>query len=872
MTTARESHAVRVDPHQSVPALPSRATVRSGIARVMAGVRAGRCAAVCACALLMVTSAVSSLAAENTLANPPVSGAAILQDLRSFNTIATLLHVAAHPDDENTTLITYFARGRGYRTAYLSLTRGDGGQNEIGPEFDEKLGVARTQELLAARKLDGGRQFFTRAIDFGYSKTTDETLAFWDRKEVLGDVVRVIRKFRPDVVVTRFSPVPSGTHGHHTASAMLAVEAFKLAGDPTAYPEQLTQGLTVWQPKRVVLNGFGGRGGGVAPGSSIKVDISGTDPVNGQTFGEIAMHSRRMHITQGFANAGMRGTGEETFVHLGGEAATKDVMDGIDTTWARFAGGEEIDRLTRDAIAQFHGDKPAASVPALLAIRGKLAALPADPVIDDKRAQLDRIVQACLGLTVTTIAAQPEVVAGEKLNFRSAVSVSSEVPVKWIETRVAFPRTTLRSGQELNRGQARTAEVSITVPADAPLTQPYWLRQEGRSGIARVDDPNLIGAPENPPTFPVEYVFEVGGQTLVVPDEPVHVTKGARGDRTRRVDVIPPVSLRLKAGVSVFTPGATKPVVVEVLAARAGASGTLELEVPAGWKVSPAKQPFRTGAVGERATFSFTVTAPAQTTAGHVTAWAEVGGARCFTQRIAIDYPHLPLMLLQPPARARLLALDVATRGKEVGYLPGAGDNTVEALEQLGYRVRVLSGADLVSEKLHELDAVVIGVRAFNERKDLASNLPGLWAYVEQGGTVVAQYNRPSGSLPDLGPYPLSIAGSAPQWRVTDENAPVTLLLGDHPALANPNAIRPADFEGWVQERGAYFPSKWDEARYTSLLAMNDPGAKPLTSGVLVARHGKGYYVYTGLAFFRQLPAGVPGAYRLFANLVSLGK
>jgi hypothetical protein len=451
------------------------------------------------------------------------------------------------------------------------------------------------------------------------------------------------------------------------------------------------------------------------------------------------------------------------------------------------------------------------------------------------------------------------------------VTVAASVPVKWIETRFLYPRQSSRSGQQLKPGQPSSAELSVLVPGDAPLTQPYWLRQEGRSGIARVDDPKLIGRAENAPTFPVEYEFEVEGQTLVVADEPMQVGKTPKGERSRRVDVIPPVSLRFVSEVSIFTPGATRPVTVEVVAARASTPGTLRLELPAGWKTEPTTQAFNLGSMGENATFTFNVTAPANPAAGRVTASADVKGARYSNQRIEINYPHLPLMLLQPAARVRVVSLDVATRGRNVGYVPGAGDDTAGALAQLGYKVTTLSGADLTAEKLRPLDAVVVGVRAFNERTDLKPNLPALFRFVEEGGTVIAQYNRPSGSLPDLGPYPLSIAGSAPQLRITDEKAPVTFLEPDHPALLTPNRIVPADFEGWVQERGAYFASQWDD-HYTPLLSMHDPDEPPLRSGVLIAKHGKGHYVYTSLAFFRQLPAGVPGAYRLFANLVSLGK
>ncbi len=835
--------------------------------------------AVLSATIIALSAAVVGAAERSAESSPAERISPILQDLRSFNTVATVLHLGAHPDDENTQLITYFARGRGYRTGYLSLTRGDGGQNEIGPEFDEKLGVARTQELLSARALDGGRQFFTRAIDFGYSKSPEESLAFWDRKEVLGDVVRIIRKFRPDVIVTRF-PIPpgSGGHGQHTASAILAVEAFKLAGDAAAYPEQLKEGLSIWQPKRVVWNGFsGGRGGGGAAisGPTLELDIGGHDPVTGETFSAIANRSRARHITQGFgalANRVAQASVQASFVHLDGEVAKVDLMDGINTTWSRVSGGADVGRAAAAIIASFKADAPAASVPALLALRLQLTALTADPVVDDRRAQLDRIIQACLGLAVETTVAAAEVVPGEQLVLQQSVRITSKIPVKWTGTRLLYPAREVKIARDLQSNVPSTAELTLEVPADAPLTQPYWLRSEGSSGIARVDDPRLIGDPENLPTFPVEYHFEVDDQRLIIADEPKHVSAGPKGERRRRVDVIPPVSLHFVSDVSLFAPGSSRSVAVEIASARAGVAGKVKLELPSGWKTAPEDISFSLGEINATARFAFTVTAPAQATAGRVTAIAEVGGARFTQQRVTIDYAHLPVMLLQPPARARLVSLDVATRGRAVGYLPGAGDDAAQALEQLGYKVETLTGSDLTAEKLRGLDAVVLGVRAFNERTDLAPHLPALFAYVEAGGTVIAQYNRPSGSLPPLGPYALSIQGSAPPWRITDEKSPVTFLAPNHPVLTTPNRIGQSDFEGWVQERGAYFPSSRDDAHYTAILALNDPDEKPLTSGLLVARHGKGYYVYTGLAFFRQLPAGVPGAYRLFANLVSLGK
>jgi LmbE family N-acetylglucosaminyl deacetylase len=824
--------------------------------------------------------------ARADFAPDPLPPAAIAQELRSLRTVGTVLHVGAHPDDENTELITYLARGRGFRAAYLSLTRGDGGQNELGRDFDEKLGLLRTHELLAARHIDTGRQFFTRAIDFGFSKSPEETLAFWDKKEVLGDVVRVIRQFRPDVIVTRF-PVPpgSGGHGHHTASAMLALEAFKLAGDPTAYPEQLAQGLTPWQPHRILWNVFRFGAGATAPlplpGTPFSMDIAGTDASTGQEFGQIAALSRSQHKTQGLGGFALRprtGPNGQSFLLLAGDPATKDLMDGIDTSWARYNGGAEIDAALDKIIADFKADDPGASAPALLDLRKQLAALPTDPVIADKRAQLDRILASCLGITVETTVAQPEVTPGETLtvNYRLVFPQTWQprahgIEIKHVDSRVSGGDFVRKPGPVGVTSGLLVVSETLTgaVPVSAAPSQPYWLREPGAAGIARVSDPRLIGRPENPATLSVTHIFQIRDQQLAITDEPAFVTRDEQGEHRRRLDIIPPVAVAFSSEIFYVAPGHTKEVTLELTAARAG-RGMLRLRAPDGWTVAPAEREFSAAQAGEKATFTFNVTAPAAGGSGALRAEVETGGHVYSNKRIELRYAHLPLLLLQPPASVRLASFDLAIRGKNLGYLPGAGDYVAECLEQMGYHVRRLVGPDLTPEKLAGLDAVVIGVRAFNERADLKDHLAGLFAWVEQGGTVIAQYNRPNGlAAPTLAPYALSIEGPAPDLRVTDEHAVVSALV-EHPALIAPNRIDATDWDGWVQERGAYFPSKWDEAHFTPLLAMSDPGEAPLKSSVLVARHGKGYYVYTGLAFFRQLPAGVPGAWRLFANLVSL--
>ena len=830
---------------------------------------------------------VSVLAGASDIAHgvEPASKAEILQQLRSFANTGRVLYVAAHPDDENTQVIAYLARGRGYRTAYLSLTRGDGGQNLLGPQLGEALGVARTQELLAARRVDGGRQYFTRAKDFGYSKNAEETLSVWDRQEVLADIVRVIREFRPDVIITRFSPKPAPTHGHHTASAVLAVEAFRLAADPTAFPEQLRE-LRPWQARRIVHNvGVGAAAANPPAGAAIagspanlpdgpgvvKLEVGGRDAVSGESFASIAARSRAMHKTQGFGvgnppvNEGSR---IEPFVLLDGDATTTDLFDGVDTTWNRVPGGADIARSIGQTIASLDTQDAAAAAPALLAIRRRLAALPADSLVIDKRDQLDRILQACLGLEVDTVVDRAEVAPGESLKLRHTVVVRSSTPVRWLAMRYASVHRTMNTRVALRPNQPIVRETTQVVPPTTPPSQPYWLRTEGTPGTFRVDDPSLIGRPEDPPAFPVEYVFDVGGQTLTIAGEPRPAADPAQPALRRRLEVIAPVSLRFVPGVRLFAPGVARPVTVELTAARARAAGAVQLGVPAGWTVTPASQPFRLAAAGEQVRFTFTVTAPARLGIAALGAGVEIKGRRFDQERVEVRYEHLPLEILQPPAHAKAVVLELATRGRHVGYLPGAGDDVPAALEEMGYEVTPLAGTDLTVERLSRLDTVVIGIRAFNVRTDLAEHLPALFAYVGAGGTVVAQYNTLDRLHENfLAPFQLRLSRD----RITDEHAPVTILASAHPVLTTPNRITAADFEGWVQERGLYFPSQWDE-RFTTILASGDPGEKPLTSGVLVARHGKGYFVYTCLSWFRQLPEAVPGAYRLFANLVSLGK
>jgi LmbE family N-acetylglucosaminyl deacetylase len=800
---------------------------------------------------------------------------AILQQLKSFRQMGSVLYIAAHPDDENTELLAYLSRGRNYRTAYLSLTRGDGGQNALSPDLGAKLGVARTQELLAARKIDGAQQFFTRAVDFGYSKNYTETFTIWDKEQVLSDIVRVIRVFRPDVLITRFSPSPGGTHGHHTASAVLAIEAFKLAGDAKAFPEQ---GLQPWQPKRIFWNIStfqSDKAVGVVP---LKIEIGGKDPISGETFEHLAELSRAMHKTQGFDTFQFPGphggTRVQSFQLLDGPAATHDILDDIDISWNRIAGGAPIEKSIDEIIAKFDPEDPSVSVPALLELRKQLAGLATtDPVVKEKRNQLDHILQACLGLKVETTTSHSDIVPGEQMKLHHSATIDSHIPVRWLAVRYPTLKREIKKGIDLRVNEIASWNSIETLPIASKLTQPYWLSSEGTPGTFHVDDANLIGTAENSPAFPIENIFLVSGQTLVIPDEPVQITTNVAGKQIRRrLEVIPPVSLRFLSEVILLAPGDSHTVDVEITASRADSNGSLQLEAPSNWKIAPLKQTFHLTTVGEHKRFKFTVTAPEQSSTVKIIASAKINGVRYSNQREEISYAHIPPQLLQPIASVKAVSLEVATHGHTIGYLPGAGDSVADCLEQMGYSIKILDDRKLTVDELSGLDAIVIGVRAFNVRKNIAEELPAVFAYVKNGGTVVAQYNLSNTisstlKINDIAPYKLQLSRD----RVTDQKAAITFLAPENPVLNTPNKITLADFDGWVQERGLYFPDKWDE-HFTPIIACNDPGEPPLKGGLLVAKYGKGYFIYTGLSFFRQLPAGVPGAYRLFANLISIGK
>jgi LmbE family N-acetylglucosaminyl deacetylase len=795
--------------------------------------------------------------------------------LRRLGVAGSVLYVGAHPDDENTALLSYLARGRGARTAYLSLTRGDGGQNILGSEKGALLGVVRTQELLAARRIDGAEQFFTRAIDFGFTKSPEETFRFWDHEAVLADVVWVVRRFRPDVMIARFPTTGEGGHGQHTVSAILASEAFDAAGDPARFPEQLKNGVTPWKPKRLVWNVFNFRSTD-APKDADKMlsaDVGGYDPLLGKSYTEIAAESRTMHMSQAQGTPGRRGPALNYFAHLKGEAGTKDLFDGVDMTWRRFNGGAGVGQLLEEAARKYDPANPSAVLPLLLNARREMVKLSKEePLARSKLAALEEVIRAAAGLWIEAVAADPYVTPGGEVKVTTTVVNRSAYPLKF-ETVGASSAGVDVMRAELKNNQPLTRERSLRVPADAAYSQPYWLREEPVKSLYRVNDARLVGAPEGPPALsvPVTAVFGEDGEVVTF-NVPVlyRWTDRVRGDLYRPVVVVPEVAVAVGEQTLVFPDRQPKQVRV-ALRNNMGtdAAGTLKLKLPAGWTATPAEVPATLKGKGEEFRATFNVTPPAGASTADLAAEFESAGKTYTRGMLEIDYAHIPRQTLFPAARAELVRVDLQKRGSRIGYVMGAGDEVPEALRQVGYDVTLLSDEDLEAADLSRFDAVVTGVRAYNTRAALRRQQKRLFEYVERGGTLVVQYNTPDRTLEgaQLGPFPFKIT----QDRVTDETAAVTPLAPSDALLNMPNKITAADFEGWVQERGLYFASEWD-AHYTPLFASHDPGSPDLKGSTVVARYGKGTYVFTALAFFRQLPAGVPGAYRLFANMISAGK
>src|SRR5579871_502631 len=831
-------------------------------------------------------------------AQPNISGTIeIEQSLQKLNELGSVLMIGAHPDDERTGVLAYFARGRHMRTAYLSATRGEGGQNLIGSEQGAQLGIIRTQELLAARRIDGAQQFFTRAIDFGFTRTADEALEMWGHDRILSDMVWVIRQYRPDVVILCFTGTPRDGHGQHQASAILGREAFRAAADPAQFPEQLRY-VQPWQAKRMVQSSFnfggappgagggrGGRGGGregagraanpgPAPakviGPPIDTDTGAFNPVLGYSYEEIAGMSRSMHRSQGMGNMGRVGEVDSEFTVIGGDAASKDLFDGIDTSWNSLPGGAAVGTVLAEALRVFEPAHPEKIIPQLEKARGIMANIP-DPLARIKLQELDEAIAQCAGLWIIAQARTPEMVPGSYLSVTTTIINRSPAAMTLQGARLEgmFNEELPVQAVPLTYNQTNALTSTRQVPDAQPYSSPYWLAQPPSGSTYTVQNQQLIGLADTPPILQVRLRFTADGVPFEV-TRPVEYRYAdrAEGARVRPIAVVPPVAVDLPNAVAMFPTAASRKVAVSIRGNVEDAKGDVRLDVPAGWMVIPKSLPFHVGALGEVEEVFFDVTPPAGDAITAARAVATVGGREIRSGMQMISYPHIPTEILLPPSEARLTRADIKVTARKVGYIMGAGDEMPEALRQLGLDVTLLSSSDLEEGDLSRFDAIVAGVRAYNVRADLRASQRRLLDYVKNGGTYIVQYNTGDNSL-NVGPYPLTTPPGN-RYRVTVEDAPVTLPHPDSRLLQYPNHITPRDFEGWVQERGVYFATKWDP-RYETVLASKDPDEEeaPLAGGELWTHYGKGVYIFTAYSWFRQLPAGVPGAYRLFANMLS---
>lgn len=801
----------------------------------------------------------------------------LYHDLQQLNFLGTALYVAAHPDDENQRMISYLANEVKARAGYLSLTRGDGGQNLIGPEIRELLGVIRTHELLGARMTDGGEQLFTRANDFGYSKHPDETLAIWNKNEVLGDVVRAIRKFKPDVIINRFNHRnPGTTHGHHTSSAMLSFEAFDLVGDPTEFPKSAAE-YGAWQPKRLMFNTswwfYGSREKFEEADKSNLVQVPTGEYYSnlGLSNGEIAGYARSMHKSQGFGSIGSRGAQTEWLELLKGDKPNDmaNVFDGVDTSWSRVEGGKAIGDILYRLEKNFNFQDLAANVPELARAYSLVKNLKDDYWREYKMQQLEALILHCAGVFLEVRSDQQTVNPKENIRFTAEYIVRSQADVDLLRIKKNDGSVISTNSTPLVANQVGEFKGELAYSLlDTRYSTPYWLAEKGSLGMYKAPEP-YIGLPQTPAPYQLIFELNVNGVAMEIQRPLVYrFSDPVKGEVYRPLEVVPEVTSSIAEKVLIFSSEDTREVPVTIKAGKDAVSGSVTLQRPSGWQVSPTEHTFTLNKKGEEQVVVFSVTPPKDQSEGYLRPIVKVGDVFYDKEMVLIDYDHIPYQHVLLPSEAKVARIPIQKYGQMIGYIEGAGDAIPESLKEIGYEVETIPPSEITNENLKRFDAVVVGIRAYNTVPELAFKQEILNTYVADGGNLLLQYNTAHRLVTkEFSPYPITLSRD----RVTDEYSDVRLLAPTHEVLNSPNEITEADFKGWVQERGLYFPREWSE-EYTAILGMSDPNAEQLTGSLLVAKHGKGHYVYTGLSFFRELPAGVPGAYRLFANLLSVGK
>ena len=798
--------------------------------------------------------------------------------LQKLNFLGSALYIAAHPDDENTRLISYLSNEVKARTGYLSITRGDGGQNLIGPELREMLGVLRTQELLAARRIDGGQQFFTRANDFGYSKHPKETLKIWEKDAVLSDVVWVIRNFRPDVIINRFDHrTPGDTHGHHTSSAMLSMEAFDLAGNATVYPQHLKTADT-WQPKRLFFNtswwfyGSQENFDKADKSNMLHFDTGVYYPLTGLSNNEIASMASSQHLCQGFGRLTSRGSENEYIELLKGDLpGDKDnIFDGIDTSWSRVKGGAAVGDILYAVADNFNFTDPAVHLPELIAAHQLIQKIE-DPYWKKiKTLEVEDLIVAVTGLYLEASAASAYTNPGNTIKVNLEVLNRSTANIQ-LKSLSVGNSTLTEKGIDLEPNIRKNFEIDLKIPEDAAYSTPYWLAKKGSLGMYRVDDPEIIGRPETPPEYFATFELDFGGSVINLSRVVVHrYSKPDKGEIYQPFVILPEASSKIEDKVIIFADSSPKQIPVTIKALKDNLKGEVQLCFSEGWTVTEEILPFEISNKGEEKTLVFTLTPPEKENESFISPIVKINGKELSKELINIQYDHIPTQSVLLASEAKVVRLNIQKAGEHIGYIAGAGDKVPESLEQIGYSVHLIAPSDIQAGSLDKYDAVVIGIRAYNVVPELKFKQELLFKYVQEGGNLIVQYNtagRWDSAYEQIAPYPLKLSRD----RVTNENSPVEIIARDHALVNFPNPILSEDFDGWVQERGLYFPDEWDP-KFAPILSMNDEDEPPTRGSLLVARYGKGNYIYTGLSFFRELPAGVPGAYKIFANMLSLGK
>ncbi len=805
-----------------------------------------------------------------------MNSAEIYAAIEKFAFLGNALYVAAHPDDENTRMISYLSNHVKANTAYLSLTRGGGGQNLIGTELKEFLGVLRTQELQMARSVDGGQQFFTRAIDFSYSKHPDESFNIWDKNKVLADAVWVIRKFRPDILINRFDHDSAGrTHGHHTASALVSLEAFDLAGDPNAFPEQLKY-VRPWQPSRVLFNTswwfYGSRENFEKADKTnlLTVDVGTYYPLRGKSNNEIAAESRSMHRCQGFGSSGTRGSQIEYLELLRGDLPTdkSNPFEGIVTDWSRVEGGKTIKEMIEKLLESYDFNHPEKSLKGLVDIYNALDGVTDTLWRKQKEKELKDIIASCAGLYLEFDANESSASPGQTIKVGVECTNRSSEAI-FLNSLTLYPSkmdTTIN--QEIGANQSEKFTISIGIPKNAPFTSPYWLNKKGSLGTYNVSDPMMIGLPETPAYLKGDFDITIHGRTINFRRDVLYkYADPAVGEIFEPFQVVPRAFVNIEKDVYIFDGSRNKEMLVTVTSGEDDLSGTLDLNLKDGWTSEPKNVVIEKMKKGEKRIVPFTIIPPQEQSVLNPQPSFTVNG-KSYSQAVTfIDYNHIPKQTVLQEASTKLVNIQLEKRGSKVGYLMGAGDKVPESLREIGYDVTLIEPGCSMNE-MKSFDAIISGIRAYNTISDISFFHDRVMDYVEAGGTYIVQYNTSRRlKANNIGPFPIKLSRD----RVTVEEAEVRFLAPDHPVLNYPNKITSDDFKDWVSERGLYFASEWDE-RYTPIFSSNDPGEDPKNGGMLIAKHGKGHFIFSGYSWFRELPAGVPGAYRIFANMVSIGK